>query len=125
MPPMDMELLNSKLETVDAKFDTIHEILIRIEAQTTKTNGRVTALETKVTTMSEASIQHVLNCPVKKDVENMQDDLEEYRMFKKYPKIALGIVLVSCLFLFIATYLSWTQFTRNIQKDIKQIEQVK
>ena len=51
-------------------FNTVHDKLDAIEKQTTKTNNRVTKLE---------------------------DDLTEYRMIKKYPKIFIGIVAFSVI----------------------------
>lgn len=51
MQPLTTNELNIMLQNldkkVDEKFSDIKEILERIEAQTMKTNGRVTALEEK------------------------------------------------------------------------------
>lgn len=40
----EQEFTNREINT---KFDSIKEVLLRIETQTTKTNGRVTTLEEK------------------------------------------------------------------------------
>ena len=70
---------------LENQFKTIHDTLTRIEAQTVKTNGRVAELETEMLT-------HPMNCSSAKKVEKMSEDLEEYRIVKKYPKIAIYII---------------------------------
>jgi hypothetical protein len=132
------ELLAAKLATVDEKFNTIHELLVRIEAQTVKTNGRVTAHDQKIQALEVARAAHFSECPqgpviskLKDELNNkfvdLQKDLEEYRMIKKYPKIGLGVIVFSCVVLFVAAYVSWGQFTKSVERDIKQtqIEQSK
>lgn len=60
-----------------AQFSNVHDKLDTIEKQTTKTNNRVTKLEEKV--------------------DGIEEDLIEYRFFKKYPKIFIGIIIVAAL----------------------------
>ena len=66
--------LDSRFEAMQpaqhAYFHEVHDKLDNIEAQTTKTNSRVTKIE---------------------------EDLIEYRMIKKYPKIAILIITVTVL----------------------------
>jgi len=82
---------------MSAQFINVHDKLDAIEKQTTRTNGRVTELETKEST-------HVVNCPVAAKVERIDGELIEYRMFKKYPKLGIGIVAVLVLGLFFTFY---------------------
>jgi len=62
---------------IHAQFENVHERLERIESQTTKTNGRVTTLET---------------------------DLVEYRFVKKYPKVFVGMVAILVLGMVFSIY---------------------
>jgi len=62
---------------IHAQFENVHERLERIESQTTKTNGRVTTLET---------------------------DLVEYRFVKKYPKLFVGMVAILVLGMVFSIY---------------------
>lgn len=94
----EKELFNEKIKglyaAISANADIQHERdnvilekLDRIEQQTTKTNGRVTILEDK-------ELKHIIECPVQKQVDEMKEDLFEYRIFKKYPKIAAGVMII-------------------------------
>ena len=78
--------LESKFEGLtkhlNAEFINIHNTLDKIETQTTKTNGRVSELETEM-------IKHPLEC-----AKAREEDLMEYRMIKKYPKIFLFLIVV-------------------------------
>ncbi len=60
-----------------AYFGEVHTKLDIIQDQVTKTNGRVTDLEEKC-----------------RDIDS---DLEEYHMVKKYPKIAIGVIAFTVL----------------------------
>ena len=83
--------LESKFEGLtkhlNAEFINIHNTLDKIEEQTTKTNGRVSELETEM-------IKHPIECPSAKEIAAVKEDLIEYRMIKKYPKIFLFLIVV-------------------------------
>jgi tetrahydromethanopterin S-methyltransferase subunit F len=72
---------------INAQFSDVHERLDKIEAQTTKTNGRVTDVERQV-------ILHPVNCPNSPKIETIDKTLEDIRFFIKYPKLAVGIATV-------------------------------
>jgi len=86
--------LNERFEglakVMRAQFINIHDKLDAIEEQTTKTNNRVSKLEEKEAT-------HIINCPIAPKVEQLNEDLAEYRMIKKYPKIFIGIIAFSVI----------------------------
>ena len=93
-----------------AEFINVHEKLAAIEKQTTKTNNRVSKLEEKEST-------HIINCPVAPKVEQIDKDLSEYRMIKKYPKVFIGIIAFSVIVFIYG-------FRRIIQKqDVFQVTQ--
>jgi len=56
-------------------FNTVHDKLDAIEKQTTKSNNRITKIE---------------------------DDLTEYRMIKKYPKVAIMVIAIAVIVVILA-----------------------
>jgi hypothetical protein len=75
---------------MNAQFTDVHERLDEIRIQTTKTNGRVTSLEDQV-------MNHPVNCPVVPKVDKIYNDLEEYRLIKKYPKLTVTIISIAVI----------------------------
>lgn len=126
----NFRLLNSKLNTQTTE-------LRRIKEQTTKTNGTVRELDTRVNAIEKEEIRHIITCPqieaieaLQKDLNDKKDDINkkiddinknlvEYDMLKKYPKIGLGIVAVSCIALIIATYTVLSTFMNDLKGDFK------
>ena len=102
---------------LEQKFKGIHEVLERIEEQTIKTNGRVTVLE-------KNELQHVIDCPVKKDLDLLSNDLTEYRIIKKYPKLSLILIALTCISMIGATIYSINHLTAQVKK-IEAIEVTK
>ena len=86
--------IDANAEINKEHFKTLTEILKRIESQTTKTNGRVTVLEERVHEMDLQDWEHLLNCPQAPRVDQINKDLEEYRVAKKYPKLTAGVLVV-------------------------------
>jgi hypothetical protein len=125
----EFRVLNSRMTTQDVE-------LAYVKAQTTKTNGRVTELEKTVHLVELDENKHILNCPQKEVLERIDKkidekkadteaqfkelnvDLREYRFFKKYPKIAIGVFAFASLVMVIGTYITIKKL--DLQgKDIK------
>ena len=86
---------------LENQFKTIHDTLTRIETQTVKTNGKVTDLDKRVMQTEIDLLTHPISCASSKKIEQLGTDLEEYRVMKKYPKIAIYIItffVVSALY---------------------------
>lgn len=71
---------------VNAHFIAVDERLAEIERQTKATNGRVTELE-------KGQIKHIIDCPVLSKVQKINDDLEDYRVVLKHPRIFIGVIV--------------------------------
>lgn len=84
------ELLDNKFEHLLSKmqdnFTIINTKLTSIDEQVKKTNGRVTVVEKDITELEKKEIKHFVNCPQAKKIGEIEDELMEYRVFKKYPK---------------------------------------
>ena len=142
------ELIDQKLKTVttqmsgsfrliNSKLDTQKNELSRIKEQTTKTNGHVAELDTRVNLIEKEEIRHIITCPQieaiedlntkleqkkadsNKQINDIRKDLLEYDMLKKYPKISLGIVTVACIALIITTYSVLSGFIKDVKGDFK------
>ena len=98
---------------MNAQFDAVHDKLDAIEKQTTKTNGRVTELESKVVDVEKDILTHPINCNQAAEIKEIRKDLEEYRMLKKYPKVGILIILVSALF----AWYGFRQLNNRIEKQ--------
>jgi len=118
---MNNEVLNEKFTNVNEKFANVNQKLSAIEIQTTKTNGRVNRLEDKVKDFDKESLNHSINCFVKKDLEDYKEKreaaeilekkaLEEYKTkmgedlflftaMRKYPKFSASIIALIILIL--------------------------
>jgi len=97
----ERELIDEKFKgiasLINARFENVEDRLVRIEAQTTKTNGRVSELEHR-------ELTHIQNCPMSPKIEKINEELGEYKMFKKYPKIALALIAGAVLLFLITTF---------------------
>ena len=105
----EKELFNEKVKGIYAAIDAnadvqnnhfinlnekLDEKLDRIEKQVTLTNSRVNHLEDK-------ELTHVIDCPITNEVTKIKEDLAEYRIAKKYPKIFItGVVVYGVLLVF-------------------------
>jgi hypothetical protein len=109
--------LEEKFNNIDnqilLQFEKVHSILGSIKEQTTKTNGRVTDLESQIGALDKAFAIHPVNCNSANEIKDIKKDLEEYRMIKKYPKLALIIIA----FFIVTTIIS----IRQVFKVSKQV----
>lgn len=90
------------------KIDTNHEntlrLLTNIETQTTKTNGTVRDHEKRLTGIEVGESRHVINCPRIPEIKELGENIvslrkenELWRLAMKYPKVAIGIIVVSVI----------------------------
>lgn len=109
----DIELFSSLLDEklkgvhakIDAEFTVVNMQLSQIKEQTTKTNGRVSRLEENVTSLEKREIYHYTECPNSEKIESINSELMEYRIFKKYPKIGIGVLAFTCLISIISIWM--------------------
>lgn len=100
------ERFNGINTLMNAHFITVNERLENIEEQTTKTNGKVVELEKK-------EISHIVDCPNIIKIQTINDELLEYKIFKKYPKA--GIILITIAVILIGVSI-WN-FKTSIEKE--------
>ena len=82
-------LMNGLKAEINGKFDVVNTKLERIDGQTTKTNGRVTALELKPE-------HNALNCPYHEVIQGLVDDQKTTNAIKKWKLAAItmaGIII--------------------------------
>lgn len=107
------KLLDEKLKglhiEMQAEFTIVKSELSKIKDQTIKTNGRVTELE-------KNELHHPINCPIRVRVEDIDKDLTEYRMIKRYPKLALFVLIAVIAASMYSLYTNTT--TRKIVQGI-------
>lgn len=82
------ELFNEKfngLNThINAQFKALDDKLYRIEVQTTKTNARVTHLESAVVDLEKKNLTHIVECPNVERIIDIENHQLELRVVKKW-----------------------------------------
>ena len=91
------DILSGQVQKIEGQYRVIQSQLSSIEIQTTRTNGRVTELESKVDKVEKDLLTHPINCNQASEIIEIKKDLEEYRFFKKYPKVFILIILVALI----------------------------
>ena len=114
--------------TMNAQFVEIHERLDKIEIQTTKTNGNVSKLEKDLITQEKELLQHALSCPKGEVIEQIRVDLEDYRFFKRYPKLSFFIIACFVVALLYTVYNGYqnvaeTNTRHELLDEIKMLKQ--
>lgn len=114
---------------MNGQFIAVNDKLTAIEKQTTKTNGRVSVLEDNVVAIEKEMIKHPLECSKGKDIDVIKEDLLEYRMLKRYPKVfvflfvvLIGITLYKAFNRDKRVYDEITQMKWEIKTKIDQID---
>jgi predicted nuclease with TOPRIM domain len=107
------DILSGNLQKIEGQYRVIQSQLSSIEIQTTRTNGRVSVLEDKVDQVEKDLLTHPIKCTQGKEISEIKKDLEEYRFFKKYPKVFIGIILICAL-------IAWYGFRQLNNKIDKQ-----
>jgi len=112
---------------LELHFSTIQETLGRIEAQTKKTNGRVSELENEVEILHEKLVLHPIECSKAKEISDMRDDLIEYKFFKRHPTWTIIIIAFFVITLIISSYGTFSTIANNIKtKDMQdEVHEIK
>jgi hypothetical protein len=126
--------LDAEFFVLNERINTTNATSARIEKQVTLTNSRVThaeddirEIEKDINLLKDANRDHIVACPQadiiqkiandliekKQDTEdklhNLDVDLREYRIFKKYPKIAIGVLAFTCITMIAGGYITYHQ----------------
>lgn len=101
------DILAAHTEKVDGQYNLIAQKLESIEAQTTRTNGRVLKLENetvpnineKITKLNNSEMTHVLSCPITSRVLELEKDQIERKSIKKFLIAAITLlgILIGCV----------------------------
>ena len=112
---------------LELHFSTIQETLGRIEAQTKKTNGRVSELENEVEILHEKLVLHPIECSKAKEISDMRDDLIEYKFFKRHPTWTVIIIAFFVVTLIISSYGTFSTMRDNFKnKEMRQdVQEIK
>ena len=106
---------------LNSEFTRVHEKLDYIKEQTTKTNNRLANVEERVSDTEEAVIKHPINCPQVAKIENIQNDLEVYRIIKRYPKLALFLIAIFVVGIIISAIGTFETIAGNSErKELKR-----
>lgn len=96
------ELFKVLGDKIDANHENLLHLLNNIERETTKTNGTIKDHEKRITAIEVGESKHILNCPRVEDIKKIDEDIillrkenELWRLAIRYPKIAIGIIVVS------------------------------
>lgn len=122
--------MDAEFKLLNSRVNNTNDILSRVEEQTKKTNGSVAAITARVIDLEKKDIMHLITCPqtaviaeMKEDLlkkeKDLSDDLQEYHLLKKYPKIGLGIVIVTCILLAIGVYYSYSSLAKDVKEEIR------
>jgi len=121
------EKFEGLISNMHAQFEKVQDTLDIILKQAQKTNDRVTKLEERAEKTEKNAIKHLMDCPQIPKIDKINNDLEEYRMLKKYPKIAviiLVIVTLGAIYGFIRTTNTITRTEEKLTTEIRTTEGV-
>jgi predicted nuclease with TOPRIM domain len=118
---------HSRFDDVTERLDKLESRLGGVEKQTTLTNGRVNQLEdynehhehTRIVDCPQTDIINNLKKETDGKFIKLNEDLLEYTVIKKYPKIALGVIVITCISLFIGGALALREFNDKITTNIE------
>jgi hypothetical protein len=90
------QILSDKLEEnralIESKFEIIELKLNNIQEQTTKTNGRVTALENEMIIVQKNEIKHNLACPQLPIIRDLQRENDNQKSIKNFFIKSLAVI---------------------------------
>lgn len=91
MRQMLTDVLSGHTEEMKGRFNVLHANLVRIEEQTTKTNGRVTMLEKQMNQLELDESQHVMKCPNASRIKAMEDNEISRKAIMKFIVVGAAV----------------------------------
>lgn len=134
------DLINERFKSLNEKIDTNnsshHDMLIRIETQTIKTNGKVLKLEEKVNSLEISDASHGIKCPKAKDFEHLESSiaslktdvdnkLQDLSFYIRNPKLALGIIVVAVIVTLFSYFSVEKYISAHEEEHTEQVEEIK
>ena len=117
--------INEKVADINTKMATTCEKVSNVEAGFKEIRADVKTYTDRIVELEKHELSHINTCPQNKELSNVvgrvgeiEKDLEEYRMAKKYPKAILILIIVFAM-LAIGTAISTRQM---VAKEIQSIE---
>ena len=99
-----VELYKVLCDKIDTNHESTLRLLTNIETQTTKTNGTVKDHENRMREIELGESRHLINCPRITEIKKLDNSIialrkenELWRLAIRYPKVAIGIIVVSVL----------------------------
>jgi len=121
----DREYLNERFDVfgklINAQFLNVNERLERIETQTTKTDGRISSNENKIIDLEKKDLTHILDCPMAPKIEKINEELSEYRLFLKHPKLGIAVIAGAVLFFIATTFIGIENAKSSYSEENAQI----
>ena len=112
----DRRYFESMLKTITQSVDTVAADVAELK-QDMKTYSE------KVTVLEKNELKHPQGCPQNKEVrdavakvDKMHEDLEEYRVAKKYPKLAVALVLAVSISMLIYGFIALEKVDKIAEK---------
>ncbi|MCK9429727.1 MAG: hypothetical protein M0R17_06950 [Candidatus Omnitrophica bacterium] len=137
-------VLNERINTSNATSDRIEKQVILTNSRVTHAEDDIREIEKDINLLKDANRDHIVACPQADNIQKIADDLIEkkgdtekklrdinidlieYRMFKKYPKIAIGVLAFTCITTVIGAYITYHQVritTTNIDNNSINIDE--
>jgi len=88
----------------EEKFNRVFDKLDSIDKRLNTLNGKVVEQEKRLQLIEKEDLKHYAACPNTKVMNDLSNELMEYRMMKKYPKlfiIGAGVFFVGSVLIFL------------------------
>ena len=125
----DLIKLNHDLTLVE--IGAVNDMMIaefrQVKDKQDKTNGTIYDHTEAIKNLELNDATHVINCPQGPKITKIVDDLEEYRVFKKWPKIGILLFLLAFLVIGITAYGTYKSMitSKDNNKMLQELEILK
>ena len=96
--------MENNIKYFEEKFNRVFDKLDTIDQRVAKINGKVAEQEQRLQLIEKEELKHYTRCPNTKVLQELSNELMEYRIMKKYPKlfiIGAGVFFVGSVLIFL------------------------